>query len=204
MENRTVKAEAINEVHWNNGLTYDEYRKLTGELLALNKTTGDNHSEKMIEYTQLNEKRMNKWDKIAKIIPSLENSVKSIKAPQKWLVLTEAWCGDAAQNLPFINKLAELNPNIQLHLLLRDENLDVMDAYLTNGGRSIPKLIILDDELNELAQWGPRPAPAQEKLLKMKEGGMTYEEYAIELHTWYGKDRGAAFQTEMEALLSSI
>lgn len=187
----------INEVHWENGLTYAEYRDLIARLLAINKTTGEDHSEKMIEYTKLNEQRMNKWDKITRITPELDEKIKTLHTKQRWLVLTEAWCGDAAQNLPVIHKIAELSPNVELRLLLRDENLDVMDAYLTNGGRSIPKLIILDEALAPKNTWGPRPAAVQEILKEMKAGDITYEEFAVKAHTWYAKDKTLSLQKEL-------
>ncbi|QSE97716.1 thioredoxin family protein [Fulvivirga lutea] len=201
---KELKASIVNEVHWENGLTYSEYRELIQRLLAINKTTGDNHSENMLSYTKLNEQRMNKWEKIAQLTDELKTTVANINEKQNWLILTEGWCGDAAQNIPVINKIAELNSNIELRLLLRDENLDIMDEYLTDGGRSIPKLIILDEEFQELAQWGPRPQPVQEKLLRMKAGELTYEEFATELHTWYAKDRTLTLQTELNLLLTRL
>ncbi len=193
--------QVVSEDHWNKGLSYENYRALISRLLALNQTTGQDHSEKMIEYTQLNEKRMNKWDKITKISTELQQKVKAIDTKQRWLVLTEAWCGDAAQNLPVIHQIVALNSNIELRLILRDENLDVMDAYLTNGGRSIPKLIMLDEQLNPINTWGPRPAPVQEILKEMKAGDITYDEFAIKAHTWYAKDKSLSLQKEIYSLL---
>ncbi len=204
MEDKIQKESVINELLWEHALTYKEYRELITRLLAVQKTTGDNHSEKMLEYTELNVQRMNKWDKITKITPELESAIKKIHSKQKWLVITEAWCGDAAQNIPILNKITELNDLIDLRLILRDENLDVMDAYLTDGGRSIPKLVIMDNDLNELGQWGPRPKPVQDILREMKSGKLTYDEFAIQAHTWYGKDRTSTLQREMLDLLQRL
>ncbi|MEQ8926173.1 MAG: thioredoxin family protein [Fulvivirga sp.] len=201
---KEIKKSIINEVHWENGLTYSEYRELIQRLLRINKTTGDNHSEKMLDYTRLNEQRMNKWEKIAQITDELKTTVANIKDKQYWLVLTEGWCGDAAQNIPVINKISTLSPFVELRLLLRDENLDIMDEYLTDGGRSIPKLIILNEEFLELTQWGPRPEAGQEKVKRMKAGELTHEEFATELHTWYAKDRSISLQSELNKLLINI
>ncbi|MEQ9656783.1 thioredoxin family protein [Fulvivirga sp.] len=199
------KPSVINEVHWENGLTYDEYQQLIDSLLKINQTTGNNHSEKQLAYTRLNVQRMNKWDKITKLSADLIESAEKIDSSQKWLILTEAWCGDAAQNLPAIQKIADLNDKIEVRYLLRDENLDVMDAYLTNGGRSIPKLIILDVEFNELANWGPRPAPAQQILKDYKKNeSVNYDEFSVNLHTWYAKDKGKTLQSEFTLLLSGL
>ncbi|MTI40529.1 thioredoxin family protein [Fulvivirga lutimaris] len=198
----TSKPSVINEVHWENGLTYHEYRQLIDSLLKINQTTGNNHSEKQLVYTRLNVQRMNKWDKITKLNADLIKAVENINTPQKWLILTEAWCGDAAQNLPAIQKIADLNDNIEVRYLLRDENLDIMDAYLTDGSRSIPKLIILD---NELTNWGPRPAPAQQILKDYKKDeSMSYDQFSINLHTWYAKDKGKTLQSEFISLLASL
>ncbi len=195
-------ATSINEVHWENGLTYEEYKNLIAVLLNINKTTGDDHSEKRIVFTKLNEQRMNKWDKIGQINPDLAATIQNINAPQKWLILTEAWCGDAAQNIPFINKMVALNPNIELRLLLRDENLDIMDAYLTNGARAIPKLIIMNKDLKELATWGPRPQPVQQNLVDYKSGKITKDVFEIAVHSWYAKDRGNTLQKEFDLMLT--
>jgi hypothetical protein len=103
------------------------------------------------------------------------------------------------ENIPIIMKLAAENPLIQVHFLLRDENLHLMDQYLTNGGRSIPKLIALDtNTLEELFNWGPRPAAAQDLFLELKSQGL---DYAEPIHAWYAKDKGQHAQKEIIDLL---
>lgn len=181
---------------------YDEYRQLLDDLLAEGKTTGHNQSESMINYAVLNQKRMRKWEKIGKITPELKEKLLDIKAPVTWLVLTEGWCGDAAQNLPFIHKMSEINPNIELKFILRDENPELMDQFLTNGGRSIPKLIALDEDLHVLGSWGPRPEPMQREFLEnritQERTGREFTEY---MHLWYAKDKGLTLQNEFLAIL---
>lgn len=193
----------ITQEHIERGMDYITYRSLINQLLNERKTTGENHSESLLDYTRLNVQRMNKWDKIFKPKDQLVKVVESIDEPVNWVVLTEAWCGDAAQNLPTIAKLASMNPNISLKLLLRDENIEVMDAYRTSGGMSIPKLIMLDHEYKELGQWGPRPEPVQQILKEMKASGtFSYDEFGIIAHTWYAKDRTKTLQRELLNLLS--
>ena len=186
-------------------MTYAEYRKLIDELLDQGLTTGPNQSETMVNYGRLNQKRMKKWEKIAKITPELQERMLDIQRPVTWLVLTEGWCGDAAQNLPFIQKLAELNPLITLKLILRDENNEVMDQFLTDGGRSIPKLIALDSAtLSVLGTWGPRPAPMQKLVMENKVSkAKNYSELNEEMHLWYARDRGITFQNEILAILGA-
>lgn len=187
--------------------TYGNYRELMQELVNTKQTTGPNKSDDMVYYTELNHQRMKRLDKTIKISETLENEIKKISKPQTWLVLTESWCGDAAQNVPVIEKLASLNSNIELKLFLRDENLDIMDNYLTNGGRSIPKLIIFDQEsMKELATWGPRPAELQEIYDNWRNDPdkVPYKEFNVTLQKWYAKNKSLAMQTELEALFASI
>ncbi|MCE7991414.1 MAG: thioredoxin family protein [Roseivirga sp.] len=187
----------------NKAMTYEQYRSMINELLEKGLTTGPKQNETMLNYGRLNAKRMKKWDKIARITPELHERLLDIKKPVTWLVLTEGWCGDAAQNLPFINKMAEINPLINLKLILRDENLEVMDEYLTDGGRSIPKLIVLDAEnLSTLGTWGPRPAPMQKLVMDNKvTKEKNYGELNEVMHLWYAKDRGITLQNEILAIL---
>lgn len=189
----------------NKAMTYEQYRSLIDELLEDGLTTGPKQNEAMLNYGKLNQKRMKKWEKIARITPELQERLLDIKRPVTWLVLTEGWCGDAAQNLPLINKMAELNPMINLRLILRDENLEVMDEFLTDGGRSIPKLIVLDPEsLAVLGSWGPRPAPMQKLVMDNKVSKeKNYGELNEVMHLWYAKDRGITVQNEFLAILGA-
>ncbi|MFT6873380.1 MAG: hypothetical protein ACJAVN_002400 [Roseivirga sp.] len=192
----------INQSFINEAYTYASYRELLDNLLQQGKTTGTNQSESMVNYATLNERRMKKWDKIGKITPELMDKLMSIDQKMTWLVVTEGWCGDAAQNLPFLNKMAELNPNIDLRFVLRDENSPLIDAFLTNGGRSIPKLIALDSELRVLGTWGPRPEPVQKAFLENKVSQeRTGKEFTEYLHLWYAKDKGITLQGEILAIL---
>ncbi|MEM6297386.1 MAG: thioredoxin family protein [Bacteroidota bacterium] len=179
--------------------TYEQYRAMVSGLLEEGKVTGENQSESLTEYTRLNEQRINRIEKTYKPSPELIAFMEELDQEWVWLVLTEGWCGDAAQNLPQIKKLADLaRDKVQLRLVLRDENLDLMDAYLTDGGRSIPKLICLrHDDLEELGTWGPRPAPVQEMIREHKRNPVEeYAQLAQRLHTWYAKDRGKTFNAE--------
>ncbi len=183
----------------NNSLNYQEYRDLLDSLFSQGKTTGDNHSEQMMKYAELNISRMNKWDKIFKPSDDMGQIISSIDKPEIWLVITEGWCGDAAQNLPLLKKISDLNKLIDFRLVLRDQNLELMDHFLTNGGRAIPKMIRIDAEtLEVLGDWGARPAAAQKIVVEAKGAG---EDYATPLHTWYAKNKGEDLQREIMALL---
>ncbi len=190
----------------NNAWTYDDYRTKIDELFAEGKTTGDNHSEAMLNYTKLNIFRMKRLDKTIRLT---ENTLAQIKKENRkiiWLVITEAWCADAAQVIPVLNKLTAENKNIDLKLILRDENLEVMDQFLTNGTRSIPILIVLDSEtLEVLNSWGPRPTEVQKMVMDAKSEAQSNQEESKEIwdevkknsQLWYAKDKTKTIQDEI-------
>jgi len=185
--------------------SYLEYRQWMGNLVALGKTTGENTDE-LIAYTKLNEQRMSRWDKTGKISDEFKTAIQSIKTPQTWYIITEPWCGDASQNLIWFH-LAELeNPNIQVKLILRDENPEIMNQFLTNGGKAIPKVVFVKNEDQSiLGDWGPRPAVLQEKVNDLRRQiGLPKEKLYEEIHGWYAKDKGAHIQNEIIELISRL
>lgn len=187
-------------------MTYTQYRNLLDELMAENKTTGPNQEESLIAYAKLNNQRMKRLDKTIKLGDELNAAIAALKEGIICLVITEGWCGDAAQNIPLSAAMEAVSDKIELKLILRDEHLEVMDEYLTNGSRSIPKMIFLKKEsLTELATWGPRPQTAQNMVLKAKEDpNLTKEEFTEQVHAWYAKDKTKSMQAEMTSLLLSI
>ena len=133
----------------------------------------DDYEKEYFEYRKLNFQRSSRLEKT--FVPSEETRqiFSNIIKKQKWILITESWCGDSAQNLPIIAKLAEIKQlRLDFKIVLRDSNLDFIDLYLTNGGRAIPKLIVLDENDNELFRWGPRPVEAQNLFTKLKNEGM--------------------------------
>lgn len=187
-------------------MDYEQYRAFITERLENNQSTGTNHSEAMVDYTSLNDKRMHRLDKTIKLTPETLTTLQSIETPLIWLVLTEGWCGDAAQTVPIMAKMAGESLNIELKLIFRDENLDIMDEFLTDGGRSIPKLIVLNKEtLEVLENWGPRPVEAQELFWKAKNSpDFDYPEVQKALQLWYAKDKTLSTQKELTALVKAL
>ena len=121
-----------------------------------------------------------------------------------WLIITEGWCGDAAQNIPIIEKIAAESEHIETRYVLRDENLELMDAYLTNNARSIPKLIALDAEtLAEIGTWGPRPKIAMDYFYEMRESKLEKPQMMENLQRWYNSDKNQAIQDEFESLFDN-
>lgn len=189
-----------------NGLTYEDYRKKTVEYVETTNPETLNDSEKSFyNYTKLNVHRSKRIDRVYKVNEEFRSILSGITSPQIWMVLTEDWCGDSAQNLPYIVKIAEENPLITLRILERDKNLDIMDLYLTNGkSRSIPKLVAFDEDGKELFQWGPRPKEAQSNVEQWKESGLTKTEFMEKLHLWYAGNRGKSIESEFMWLLCSV
>ncbi len=182
-----------------------QFLQLTDGLLGEGKTTGLNQTQSLLAFTQLNRKRMERLNKTTILKPDLVHVLQQIAEKQTWLVITEAWCGDSAQNLPIINKMANENSKkIDFKIIVRDDHLDVMDKYLTNGSRSIPKLISTNEKGEDIFVWGPRPQLAQELLLKWKKNpeGKSWEAFEVELHTWYARNKADAIQNEFVQLLS--
>ena len=181
-------------------ISYQDYRVLT-ETHALEGTnTVPEVTKALHNYTMLNHKRMKRLDKTIKLSEEAQNVIKQYNNKTTWLVLTESWCGDAAQTMPVMQKFADLNPNIDLKVILRDENLELMDRFLYNGGRSIPRLIAFDNETQEiLGDWGPRPSEATKMVNDYKEAhGKLTPEFKQDLQVWYNKDKG---QNTVEDLL---
>ncbi|MEM6684602.1 MAG: thioredoxin family protein [Bacteroidota bacterium] len=183
--------------------SYQEYRTLVENLVAEGKSTGELQTEALSKYSMLNDKRMKRLDKTTKLTDAAIAEIKAYNGTVTWLVLTESWCGDAAQTMPVINKVAELNDNITLKVVLRDENEALMNEFLTNGGKSIPKLIAIDNTSgNVIGDWGPRPSKATKMVYDYKaEHGKLTPEFKKDLQVWYNKDKG---QNTIDDLLQLV
>lgn len=184
-----------------NVYTYEAYREMIDQLLEAGKTTGPIQTEDKVEFTRLNVVRMNRLDKRAFIDEDLKEQLAEMPR-QVWLVVAEAWCGDASQNLPYLKKMADVNPLIDLRIVLRDENTDIIDGFLTNGGRAIPKLIAIDDEGDIAFTWGARPVAIQEEFLRLKEQGLPKAEVDRTLQLLYSRDKGQSLQDDFRVTLS--
>lgn len=185
-----------------NSISFNEYYTLIEKLSNEGGTTGDDQSKTYVEHTKLNYSRIKRILKTTEPLAEVTNTTDCFNDKITWLVIAESWCGDAAQNVPVMQKMAEVNPNINLRVILRDENPDLMNRYLTNGGKSIPILICLDENLNELGTWGPRPKVLQDWLKKEK-ANPTMEMSVLkeQFQVWYTKDKGQTLQQEMLLLM---
>lgn len=183
-----------------NSHSYLEYRKMVSDLLRDEKSTGNEQSPELTHYTTLNETRMNRLDKTMKILPEVAARLKELKGEYIWLVISEGWCGDAAQLLPIFDKMATASEGaIDLKIVLRDENEEFMNLFLTNKARAIPKLVLINRETGSaLAHWGPRPKGATDLIVNYKKEHGTLDETAkADLQLWYLHDKGQSTQSEI-------
>ena len=185
------------------GMTYVEYNLLFKQLVNEGKTTGEITEEK-INYTKLNFSRTKRLDKTTSIREIHSNIINRLKAKQIWLVISEPWCGDAAHTLPILNKISVLSNYIDLKIVLRDENPELMNAFLTNGSQAIPKLIILDENLEIIQSWGPRSKNATELVNEYKaQFGKVDDELKKKLQIWYNQDRGKSIINEIVDIMKT-
>ena len=190
----------------NQSLSYTEYRNFVNQLITEGKTTGNTQSEKLLEFTKLNAQRMNRLDKTIQLD---ENVIKQLQSSHskywQWLLIGDAWCGDCAQIIPILNKIViSSNDKIKLNIISRDSYPELIENYSVNRSKSIPKLLVINDNTKEVVHtWGPRPKPAQAIMLNWKANNNTisWENFEKELHLWYAKDKGANTIDELVKLM---
>ncbi len=186
--------------------TYVEYRKRIEDLLKEGKASGNEQSEDLLKYSLLNETRMNRLDKTIIVTDEVKKALGELNRKYIWLVIAEGWCGDAAQVLPIVNKMSQETDNIELKIVFRDENPELMSHFQTNGRNAIPKLIIIDKATGGVkGNWGDRPKGARETIEKYKAmHGVVDEGGKAELQLWYLHDKGVTTQNELTNLMLDI
>jgi len=190
------------EKMFNAGMSYQAYREQVDNLLAENKTTGNNQSSELVAFTRLNVRRMNRIDKTIFLSEQELLEAGTNDKNFKWLLIGDAWCGDCAQIIPLVHKVAEATKGkVQLRIVSRDMFPGLIEAFATNGSKSIPKLIVWDsDKLGEvITTWGTRPEPAPQSKLNWKAhmDSITWEDFEKSLHGWYADDKGATTIKEL-------
>ena len=186
------------------GITYSDYRNKIKNLLSKGLSTGIEQSEALFDYSLLNDKRMDRLDKTLKVSEDTLNSLNQLNENFTFLVIAEGWCGDAAQIVPILNKIAESSSHIDLKIVLRNENEELMNQFLTNGSKSIPKTLIIDKNNKVINSWGPRPSIATRMVMDYKEKtGVLDAEFKKDLQIWYNKDKGNNTQKDLIELLNA-
>jgi glutaredoxin-related protein len=154
-------------------------------------------------YLELNEVRFKRITKTFTPSTEFTAAVQGITKPSNWIIITEPWCGDAAQSVPLLLKLIDQIPNARFTLELRDQST-LIDQYLTNGGKGIPMVIVRDEQGNDLFVWGPRTREAQELFNELKAEGVELKVLHESLHGWYAKDQGKTLELELLSLIQAL
>ena len=183
--------------------TFNQYYQFVEGLIKEGKTTGVNQSERLANYTKLNFQRLKRISRNLKLTPEIKRLIYEIESEMLWIVIVEAWCGDVPQNLPYFYRISELSDRINLQIILRDENHEIMDQFLTNGTRSIPKMICLHPQTYEIAgTWGPRPAGAKEIVQELlRDPSITKDMRNEAVQRWYLDNEGKQLQKELMKLI---
>lgn len=184
---------------------YPHYRLLIDELFSNGLSTTGNDDPEKLKLVKLNIARMNRIDKTYHPADELQQIVRALP-PMDWLVITEGWCGDSAQLVPVVAKIAALNPSIKLELILRDQHDEIMDQHLSNGKRSIPKFVFMRRSDHAiLGEWGARPKALQELVVQwVAEPGVDKEAREERIHAWYAKDKAVSVEQELMHLFKGM
>jgi hypothetical protein len=183
-------------------MTYEEYQAYFETIVSSEIPAAPYNDSAYMQYAKLNWSRSLRWLKTNKILPEIEAQLNEIQAPQNWVLITEPWCGDAAHIVPIIYQLSTCNALITLRIELRDSEPHRIDQYLTNGGKSIPILIIKDENQNDVAVWGPRPIPCQNLFQELKSKETPFDDIKEAIQKWYNNDKSITIQKEIIALLT--
>lgn len=149
------------------------------------------------QYVKLNYSRVKRWNKSFEPGTEIRELSPVADSQEHWILITEPWCADAANIAPMIHKIAEVLPFVTLDIQLRDSPPFLIEKYLTNGSKSIPKLIARDEAGEDLFVWGPRPQPCQNRVIEMKGTGTAPTDIKTSVQLWYNDDRGLSLQQEL-------
>lgn len=185
-------------------MNYKAYQLYCEDVLDNKDSKPPYNNPMYLHYAKLNVARMKRWWNNLKLSADLTEQIKRISSPQKWIIIVEPWCGDAAPAVPIISRLAEINSLVTYEIQLRDQEPFLINHYLTNGAKSIPKLIVKDVIGNDLFTWGPRPFSAQVLVDELKGIDADHETTAIALQNWYNGNKGFQMQQELLALFIQV
>lgn len=181
-------------------MDFQGYQNLFEKILKGDEVAKPYDDPQLREFVRLNSSRMNRWLKTASINEKLKSRIQSIPNPQRWIVITEPWCGDASHSVPFFHLLSQLNPLIRVDYELRDSPPHRIQDYLTNGSKAIPVLIVKDAGENDLFTWSSRPAEAEQLRERLRKENTHPDTIKTHLQQWYNMDKGRSLQEELLAL----
>ncbi|MCY4781069.1 thioredoxin family protein [Sphingobacterium sp. UT-1RO-CII-1] len=178
-------------------MTFQEYLDYFAQIVNSPPGSKLYADDEYLHYTKLNWSRMNRWMRRFEPNEEMKRFIAAITEQQHWIVITEPWCGDAAHSVPQIYQMIKDNPNIDFEIQLRDTEPFLIEDYLTNGSKSIPKLIIRNDVGHDRVVWGPRPQKLQDIFVSMKEQNVSLEVIKEATQKWYNEDKGEELQKEL-------
>lgn len=203
MVTENTKSRKIESHVWDAGMLFEQYIELLEKLLAEGKTTGPLQTPEKIEHARLNLIRMKRIAQQFEPDPETIRVLQSKPDGIRILFIVEGWCGDAAQIVPALNKIV-LQRGWESRFILRDEHPEVMDMFLTNGTRSIPAAVALDEDGTVLTEhWGPRPVLLQ-ALVDNWKAEMSKDDWHRLMHTWYAKNKSMSLQEDFADWVSRI
>ena len=195
--------KTISKEVFDNAMTYEQYVDMVNSMAEEGKTTGE-QEQGHIDATKMNAHRMKRVEKTTVLDEEMSAKLRNYGPGLKFLIIAESWCGDAGQNVPSMVKMVSACNCVDIRIIMRDEHLDIMDQFLTNGGRAIPIMLLLDEDYNVLGKWGPRPKVIQEQVMRNKETQeFNKEEMNVEVQRWYTKDKGVSLQAEIIDMLEA-
>lgn len=178
--------------------TWDAAQPLSAFLDDLLATPIPENPTGMEPYIAINQQRVKRIRKTVHLTDATQAAVETMPVGLKWLVINEHWCGDGAQILPVVEAVERAaGGKVEVRAVFRDQNLEVMDAFLTNGARGIPKVVGLDGEGRVYGTFGPRPEEASDLVKKIKADPERAHTYSEVLHKWYATDKQQAIQREL-------
>lgn len=185
-------------------LSYEQYRALIAALHAENKVTGPEQTESLLQYSLLNEQRMNRWDKHYTPGNAITESLRNAPAGYHMVVIAEGWCGDAAQIVPGLHAFARQAKDWKFSIVLRDEHPEWINLFLTNQAKAIPLAILFNSNGEYVTHWGPRPAEAVQLIQNAKANGISTDVWKMALHKWYASNKQVALETEWKAIVDQL
>ena len=184
------------KTYFSNGITFETYHQNMIEEVESKRESN------YAQYIPMNLQRSKRILKTFQLQDSLKVTLKKLNHKINWLVISEHWCGDASQIMPVIHSIANASEGkINLKIVYRDSS-ELINHHLTNDGKSIPKIVQLDEEFNFLKEWGPRPILAQQLIEELKSKETALPEVIEKIHKWYADDKTGSTQKEIEELLS--
>ena len=174
---------------WENAVSDEQYLKDAETKIIELENSSDENDKTYHHYYQLGLTRMQRVDKTYKPQEELLEKFNSKKFKGNFLIISEGWCGDAAMIIPVIHQFFQERNEVKI--TYRDEN-DLIESYLTNGAKSIPIVLILNESNEVISHWGPRPKFGMELLKKHKGNPENYnsDEFHNDLQVYYSKNKG--------------